>query len=113
MDAWYRDGRRSLIAHYSFPVTIVMPRLTEIKKGTECIFVRLHDGGRQRLQRLVDMGILPGEPLKVIDNQGHGPVMIYVKGARVALGHLIAAAIEVREIAYGKKEDRSDAGGKS
>ncbi len=89
-------------------------RLTEIKKGTECVFVHLHDSGQGRLQRLVDMGILPGEPLKVIDNQGHGPVTIYVKGARVALGHLIARAIEVRKIGdHDKTEDQGGAGRQS
>lgn len=53
------------------------------------------------MQRLADMGILPGESLKVLQNQGHGPVTIYVKGTRVALGHKIAEAIEVKELKDG------------
>jgi len=51
------------------------------------------------MQRLADMGLLPGEPLKVLQNQGHGPVTVAVKGSRVALGYKMSEAIEVKEMA--------------
>ena len=79
-----------------------MPLLTEIKTGTSCIFIGLKEGGDRRRQRLADMGVLPGEPIKVLDNQGHGPVTIYVKGSKIALGHMLAKAIDVKEIAHEK-----------
>ncbi len=75
-----------------------MPRLTAMKTGSRCIFVRLLNGGGGRTQRLADMGILPGEPILIIQNQGHGPVTIYVKGARLALGYKISESIEVEEL---------------
>ncbi len=78
-----------------------MPRLTDMKTGCRCLFVRLNSGGSHRAQRLADMGLLPGEPLKILQNQGNGPVTIYVKGSRIALGHTMAKALEVREITDG------------
>ncbi|HSV43105.1 MAG TPA: FeoA family protein [Candidatus Bathyarchaeia archaeon] len=78
-----------------------MSRLTEMKTGQQCIFIRLHDAGTRRVQRLADMGLLPGEPLRVLHNSGHGPVTILAKGARIALGYMIAGSIEVKEITNG------------
>jgi len=75
-----------------------MAKLTEIQSGNQCFVVRIHGGGRERVQRLADMGIFPGEMLKVVSNQGHGPVTIVVKGTRMALGHTAASSLEVREI---------------
>ncbi len=80
-----------------------MPRLTEMTKGSRCIFIRLHGGGSRRMQRLADMGMLPGEPLQVVHNHGQGPVTIYVKGSRIALGHMMSQAIEVEDINNGRK----------
>ena len=81
-----------------------MPRLTEIKTGVRCFLVRVHGMNRERSQRLSDMGILPGETLKVVSNQGHGPVTISVKGTRMAIGHMMAASLEVKEVMSEKKD---------
>ena len=75
-----------------------MTRLIDIKAGLTCVFVRTHGQGRERMQRLADMGLLPGEPIKVLQNQGHGPVTIYIKGSRVALGHGMSEFIEVEAL---------------
>jgi Fe2+ transport system protein FeoA len=55
------------------------------------------EGGQGIMQKLTDMGLIPGEKLKVLHNSGHGPVTVLIKGAKVALGHGIATKIIVRE----------------
>jgi len=50
-------------------------------------------GGLQR--RLADMGLTPGVQLKVINIQTSGPVLIDLRGSRVALGRGIAHKIAV------------------
>ena len=47
--------------------------------------------------RLTDMGLIPGEQLKVLHNSGFGPVTVMIKGAKVALGHGLASKILVEE----------------
>jgi ferrous iron transport protein A len=54
--------------------------------------------GRGLQKRLADMGLIPGVQIRVIASQMSGPVVIDLKGARVALGRGIAQKIVVREI---------------
>jgi Fe2+ transport system protein FeoA len=49
------------------------------------------------MQRLTDMGLLPGERLMVLHNTGFGPVTVLIKGAKVALGHGLASKVIVEE----------------
>ena len=49
--------------------------------------------GLQR--RLADMGLTPGAPVRVINSHGRGPVVLEVRGSRLALGHGIAHKIMV------------------
>ena len=51
--------------------------------------------GRGLTQRLTDMGLVPGTALKVINSQMPGPVIIDLRGSRLALGHGIAQKIIV------------------
>ena len=71
-----------------------MYRLTQARINTNLVFVSV-DGGRGVWQKLVDMGLIPGERLKVLHNSGYGPVTVLIKGAKVALGHGIAQKILV------------------
>lgn len=73
-----------------------MHKLTYVKTNVNLIFVSV-EGGRGAMQRLTDMGLIPGERLKVLHNSGYGPVAVLIKGARVALGHGLAAKIIVEE----------------
>jgi len=50
-------------------------------------------GGLQR--RLADMGLTPGVQIRVINSQMPGPVLIDLRGSRVALGRGIAQKIAV------------------
>lgn len=51
--------------------------------------------GLQR--RLADMGLTPGVPIRVINSQILGPVLIDLRGSRIALGHGVAQKILVKE----------------
>ena len=49
--------------------------------------------GLQR--RLADMGLTPGVEIRVINSQMPGPVLIDVRGSRVALGRGVAQKVMV------------------
>ena len=44
------------------------------------------DAGREAQARLTSMGILPGEKLILLRRDLHGPIVLEVKGTRVAIG---------------------------
>ena len=48
-------------------------------------------------RRLADMGLSPGVSLRVIHSQMRGPVIIDLKGSRLALGRGMAQRILVQE----------------
>ncbi len=73
-----------------------MRRLTHAKTNANLIFAYV-EGGRGAIQRLTDMGLIPGERLRVLHNSGYGPVTVLIKGAKVALGHGLAAKVIVEE----------------
>jgi ferrous iron transport protein A len=52
-------------------------------------------GGRQFKNRLNSMGLLPGEPIRIIRNSGSGPLVLEVKGSRLAVGRGEGAKILV------------------
>jgi len=59
--------------------------------------VRIADvrAGRGLTRRLADMGLLPGTVIRIINSQMRGPVVVEVKGTRLALGHGMAHKILV------------------
>ena len=64
-------------------------------------------GGRGIVRRLAAHGILPGTPLNVIANTLTGPIIVEVRGSRLALGHGEAMRIMVRPAAAdGKSPQR-------
>ena len=73
-----------------------MKNLIHAKANSNLIFVSAN-GGRGVIQRLTDMGLIPGERLMVLHNSGFGPVTVTIKGAKVALGHGLASKIIVEE----------------
>ncbi len=54
--------------------------------------------GRGLMRRLLDLGITRGCTFTVVQGGGHGPVLIEVRGTRIALGHHMACRILVREV---------------
>ena len=68
--------------------------LSMIREGTRTI-LRSIAGGRQIRGRLAALGLLPGTELEVIQNSGHGPFVVSVRGSRIVIGRGMAARIEV------------------
>jgi len=58
-------------------------------------------GGRGMVSRLAALGIIPGTVVTVLGNAGAGPVILEVRGSRLALGRGQAARIMVRVAAEG------------
>jgi len=54
--------------------------------------------GRGLQRRLADMGLTPGVRVRVINSQMAGPVLIDLRGSRVALGRGIAQKIAVAKV---------------
>ncbi|MFW9961882.1 MAG: ferrous iron transport protein A [Candidatus Thorarchaeota archaeon] len=55
-------------------------------------------GGQRILRRLLDLGLTKGCSFKVIQASRTGPVLVEVRGTRIALGHGIARRIIVAEL---------------
>lgn len=69
--------------------------LSMVQSGELVQVVAVRAGwGLQR--RLADMGLTPGVRVKVINSQGRGPVILDLRGSRLALGHGVAHKIIVR-----------------
>jgi len=54
-------------------------------------------GGWGLRRRLAELGITPGTRIQVIKSSGGGPVLVSVKGSRIALGWGVAMRIIVVE----------------
>jgi len=72
-----------------FPVT-----LADMAPGENAI-VRDFLGGRFINHRLAALGFTPGVTVSMIQNYRHGPLIVTVRGTRVALGRGEAAKIIV------------------
>ncbi len=71
----------------------MMP-LSMVQSGESVQVAAVRAGwGLQR--RLADMGLTPGVRVKVINSQGRGPVILDLRGSRLALGHGVAHKIMV------------------
>ena len=69
--------------------------LTELAPHQACTLVELH-GGRTFVSRLATLGFVPGARLALVQNFGHGPLIVLVRDARIALGRGEAAKVMVR-----------------
>lgn len=49
-------------------------------------YVREIQGGRGLVGRLATLGFTPGAEVRMVQNYGHGPLIVLVRDARVALG---------------------------
>ena len=50
------------------------------------------------LRRLLDLGLTKGCTFKVVQGSRHGPILVEVRGTRVALGHGLARKVVVEEV---------------
>ena len=75
-------------------------RLTALGAGE--IGVVQEVGGRHRLvSRLATLGFTPGARVTMVQNFGRGPIIVMVRGTRIALGRGEARKIIVTPIAEG------------
>ncbi len=59
--------------------------LSAVKSG-EVVKIRRMLGGHHFLSRVASLGFTPGASLRVIQNYGHGPIIVVLRDTRVALG---------------------------
>ncbi len=53
-------------------------------------------GGRDLVARLAALGLTPGVEVRMVQNFGHGPVIVMVRGTRLALGRREASRVHVQ-----------------
>jgi ferrous iron transport protein B len=68
--------------------------LMELQPGIKAIIRRL-EGGRSVLSRLAALGFTPGAVITVLRSSDHGPLLVSLRGSRVALGRREAVHIFV------------------
>jgi ferrous iron transport protein A len=69
--------------------------LANVSAGQEAMIESLH-GGRGLVNRLAVLGFIPGQKINMIQNFGSGPLIVNVRGTRVALGRGEASGIVVK-----------------
>lgn len=67
--------------------------LSEVARG-ETVRLAGVDSDRRTIRRLAEMGLTPGVAMTVLQ-ASRGPILVAVRGARVAVGQTMAAAIRV------------------
>ncbi len=74
-----------------------MLRLIDIKSGETATVVLVRAVSEEN-RKIINLGLLPGEKVKVLNNSGLGPIIIIVKGSKLALGYNLAINIFVKEV---------------
>ena len=69
--------------------------LANLSAGQQAMIESLH-GGRGIVSRLAVLGFIPGQKISMIQNYGRGPLIVNVRGTRVALGRGEASKIVVK-----------------
>lgn len=69
-------------------------RIIDFDEGDDLRVVEIA-GGRGKLNRLMDLGIIPGEKIRLLRKLGSNTVVVVVKGCDIALGAEVAASILV------------------
>jgi len=74
-----------------------MTSLADLPSEARAI-VRQLPGAFGLARRLVALGLVPGAQVTVLQNRGHGPLIVEVHGARLALGRGQAARVLVEPL---------------
>lgn len=75
-----------------------MVPLTALEPG-EPALVHALAGGRGVARRLAELGLVPGATVRVLSAGRGGPVLVEVRGSRIALGRGMADKVLVRRSA--------------
>jgi ferrous iron transport protein A len=87
-----------------------MTSLAQLAPRSRGVVVAL-PGARGLAQRLISLGLTPGAEFEVLQNRGHGPLIIQVHGARVALGRGQAVRVIVGPLPEQSTAKREHEGG--
>lgn len=71
-------------------------RLSDLHNGEQAFITSLGQS-KSINSRLTSLGFTPGVPVTVMQNYGHGPLVVSVRGTRIALGRGEANAIAVQK----------------
>ena len=66
-----------------------------LAKPGERVIIREMAGGRSALSRLSSMGLRPGDQIEIINNTGHGRIILGHDYTRLAIGRGVAQKIMV------------------
>lgn len=72
----------------------ILQALSTLPAG-QLVVVESLEGGREFRSRLANLGFTAGARLKIIQNYGHGPMLVSLRGTLVALGRAEAARVMV------------------
>lgn len=72
--------------------------LSNLTPGEVGIVVDLR-GSREVTGRLAALGLTPGGEVTVLQNFGHGPLIVLARNTRIALGRGEAIKVQVRRLA--------------
>lgn len=79
-------------------VVDIMPRLDQVQEGKKVKVIELK-GGRSVRQRLAEMGVYPGDIVRIVRSSVFGgPLLIDIRGNEVAIGRGVAQKIEVEVV---------------
>ncbi|NHJ47046.1 MAG: ferrous iron transport protein A [Asgard group archaeon] len=70
--------------------------LVTLHIGEKKIIVKI-TGGRNACKRLNELGLIPGTEIEMVNKINDGPVMIKVKGSKLALGRGLATKVIVAD----------------
>jgi ferrous iron transport protein A len=59
--------------------------LSDLKKGEHATLYEIH-AGKGATCRLSSLGFTPGVVIEMTQNYGHGPLLVFLRGTRIALG---------------------------
>lgn len=68
--------------------------IVEIKTQKVCA----HGSGKNQLCHAEDMGLRVGKIIEMLNNKGHGPLLLKVDESRIAIGRGMAMKIMVRRL---------------
>ncbi len=69
--------------------------LTEVIDGKKVVVSRI-EGGRHARKKLMELGLIPGVPVRIVRKSQQGPMVLSVMGRQVALGMGMAGKVFVR-----------------
>jgi ferrous iron transport protein A len=97
-DSAFQNDRTLKIRRKSMERIVSLAKLASQEKGT----VQSLSGGRSFVGRMASLGFTPGADVVMVQNFGRGPLIVLVRGSRIALGRGEAAKVLVNREENGR-----------